>query len=101
MARRGAAHGELHLRARLPRRRRRHSGIRRGRDSRKPGRGSRAAAGRPEAPSVIAFWRSTGWQARAAMLMLLVLALGAIIVPALASASPTAIGDALALRLLP
>jgi peptide/nickel transport system permease protein len=35
------------------------------------------------------------------MLVLLALALGAMLVPALASASPTAIGDALALRLLP
>jgi peptide/nickel transport system permease protein len=50
---------------------------------------------------VIAFWRSAGWQTRAAMLVLLALALGAMLVPALASASPTAIGDALALRLLP
>ena len=50
---------------------------------------------------MIAFWRSAGWQARAAMLVLLALALGAILVPALASASPTGIGDALALRLLP
>jgi peptide/nickel transport system permease protein len=50
---------------------------------------------------VIAFWRGAGWQTRAAMLVLLALALGAILVPALASASPTAIGDALALRLLP
>jgi peptide/nickel transport system permease protein len=50
---------------------------------------------------VIAFWRSAGWQVRAAMLVLLALALGAILVPAFASASPTAIGDALALRLLP
>ena len=48
-----------------------------------------------------AFWRSAGWQTRAAMLMLVALALGAIVVPALSSASPTAIGDALALRLLP
>ena len=39
---------------------------------------------------MIAFWRSAGWQTRGAML-----------VPALASASPTVIGDALALRLLP
>jgi peptide/nickel transport system permease protein len=50
---------------------------------------------------VIAFWRSAGWQTRAAILVLLALALGAILVPAFASASPTAIGDALALRLLP
>jgi peptide/nickel transport system permease protein len=49
----------------------------------------------------MAFWRGAGWQTRAAMLVLVVLALGAILVPALASASPTAIGDALALRLLP
>jgi peptide/nickel transport system permease protein len=35
------------------------------------------------------------------MLVLLALALGAVLVPALASASPTEIGDALALRLLP
>ncbi|HEY2896754.1 MAG TPA: ABC transporter permease [Gemmatimonadaceae bacterium] len=48
-----------------------------------------------------AFWRSAGWQTRAAMLMLVALALGAIVVPALSSASPTAIGDALVLRLLP
>ena len=50
---------------------------------------------------MIAFWRGAGWQARTAMLVLLALALGAMLVPALASASPTAIGDALALRLLP
>ena len=50
---------------------------------------------------MIAFWRSTGWQTRAAMLVLAALALGAVLVPALSSASPTAIGDALALRLLP
>ena len=50
---------------------------------------------------MIAFWRRAGWQTRAAMLVLAALALGALFVPALASASPTAIGDALALRLLP
>jgi peptide/nickel transport system permease protein len=50
---------------------------------------------------VIAFWRVAAWQTRAAMLVLVALALGAMLVPALASASPTAIGDALALRLLP
>jgi peptide/nickel transport system permease protein len=50
---------------------------------------------------MIAFWRSAGWQTRAAMLVLAALALGAGLVPALSSASPTAIGDALALRLLP
>jgi peptide/nickel transport system permease protein len=50
---------------------------------------------------MIAFWRSAGWQTRAAMLVLAALALGAVLVPALSSASPTAIGDALALRLLP
>jgi peptide/nickel transport system permease protein len=50
---------------------------------------------------VITFWRTVGWQTRAAMLVLLALALGAMLVPAFASASPTAIGDALSLRLLP
>lgn len=50
---------------------------------------------------MITLWRSAGWQARAAMFVLFALALGAMLVPALASASPTAIGDALALRLLP
>jgi len=49
----------------------------------------------------MAFWRTAGWQTRAAVLVLLALALGAILVPALASTSPTGIGDALALRLLP
>ena len=48
-----------------------------------------------------AFWRNAGWQARASIVVLLALATGALLVPALASASPTAIGDALALRLLP
>jgi len=48
-----------------------------------------------------ALWRRSSWQTRAAMLVLVALALGAILVPALSSASPTAIGDALALRLLP
>jgi len=47
------------------------------------------------------FWRSVAWQSRAAMLVLLSLELGALLVPAVASASPTAIGDALSLRLLP
>jgi peptide/nickel transport system permease protein len=50
---------------------------------------------------VIAFWRSSGARTRAAMITLLVLALGALVVPALASTDPLAIGDALALRLLP
>jgi peptide/nickel transport system permease protein len=50
---------------------------------------------------VIAFWRGARTQARAAMLMLLALALGALLVPALARTDPLAIGDALALRLLP
>jgi peptide/nickel transport system permease protein len=50
---------------------------------------------------MIAFWRSANWQTRAAMLMLLALALGALLVPALARTDPLAIGDALALRLLP
>ncbi|MEP7065422.1 MAG: ABC transporter permease [Gemmatimonadota bacterium] len=47
------------------------------------------------------FWCTAGWQTRAALLVLLALALGALLVPALAGTSPTAIGDALALRLLP
>ncbi|HMI56981.1 MAG TPA: ABC transporter permease [Gemmatimonadaceae bacterium] len=50
---------------------------------------------------MITFWRGAGWQTRAAMLMLLALALGALLVPALARTDPLAIGDALALRLLP
>jgi peptide/nickel transport system permease protein len=50
---------------------------------------------------VIAFWRGARWQTRAAMLTLLALALGALLVPALARTDPLAIGDALALRLLP
>jgi peptide/nickel transport system permease protein len=50
---------------------------------------------------VIAFWRGARTQTRAAMLMLLALALGALLVPALARTDPLAIGDALALRLLP
>jgi peptide/nickel transport system permease protein len=50
---------------------------------------------------VSAFWRSAGWQTRAAMLTLIALALGALLVPALAGTDPLAIGDALALRLLP
>jgi len=50
---------------------------------------------------VSVFWRAAAWQTRAAMLVLVALALGALLVPTLASASPTAIGDALALRLLP
>jgi len=50
---------------------------------------------------VSAFWRNAGWQTRASMMVLLALATGALLVPALASASPIAIGDALALRLLP
>jgi len=50
---------------------------------------------------VIAFWRGARTQTRAAMLTLLALALGALLVPALARTDPLAIGDALALRLLP
>ena len=50
---------------------------------------------------MIAFWRAAQWQTRAAMLTLLALALGALLVPALARTDPLAIGDALALRLLP
>jgi len=50
---------------------------------------------------VIVFWRTARWQTRAAMLTLLALALGALVVPALARTDPLAIGDALALRLLP
>lgn len=50
---------------------------------------------------MIAFWRGASGQTRAAMIMLLALALGALLVPALASTDPRAIGDALALRLLP
>ena len=50
---------------------------------------------------MIAFWRGARWQTRAAMVMLLALALGALLVPALARTDPLAIGDALALRLLP
>jgi peptide/nickel transport system permease protein len=50
---------------------------------------------------VIAFWRASGTRTRLASMMLLALALGALLVPALASTDPLAIGDALALRLLP
>jgi peptide/nickel transport system permease protein len=50
---------------------------------------------------VIAFWRSSSVQTRAAMVALVALALGAMLVPALANTDPLAIGDALALRLLP
>jgi len=50
---------------------------------------------------MIAFWRSSSVQARIAMVTLVALALGALLVPALANADPLAIGDALALRLLP
>ena len=50
---------------------------------------------------MIAFWRGARTQTRAAILMLLALALGALLVPALARTDPLAIGDALALRLLP
>jgi peptide/nickel transport system permease protein len=50
---------------------------------------------------VSSFWRGAGWSTRGAMLVLLALAAGALIVPAVATTSPTAIGDALALRLLP
>jgi len=50
---------------------------------------------------VIVLWRTSRWQTRAAMLTLLALALGALLVPALARTDPLAIGDALALRLLP
>lgn len=50
---------------------------------------------------MMAFWRGARWQTRAAMLTLVALALGALLVPALARTDPLAIGDALALRLLP
>ncbi len=50
---------------------------------------------------MIAFWRRSGAQTRVAMLTLVALALGALLVPALANTDPLAIGDALALRLLP
>jgi peptide/nickel transport system permease protein len=50
---------------------------------------------------VIAFWRSSRAQTRVAMLTLVALAVGALLVPALANTDPLAIGDALALRLLP
>jgi peptide/nickel transport system permease protein len=50
---------------------------------------------------VIAVWHTASWRTRAAMLTLLALALGALLVPALAGTDPLAIGDALALRLLP
>lgn len=50
---------------------------------------------------MIVLWRTSRWQTRAAMLTLLALALGALLVPALARTDPLAIGDALALRLLP
>ena len=50
---------------------------------------------------MIAFWSGASGQTRAALIMLLALALGALLVPALASTDPLAIGDALALRLLP
>lgn len=50
---------------------------------------------------MIAFWRSSSVQTRAAMVALVALALGAMLVPALANTDPLAIGDALALRLLP
>ncbi|MEO6211736.1 MAG: ABC transporter permease [Gemmatimonadaceae bacterium] len=50
---------------------------------------------------MIALWRHSAAPARAALLMLLALALGALLVPALASTDPLAIGDAVALRLLP
>lgn len=50
---------------------------------------------------MIAFWRGARTQTRVAMLALLALALGALLVPALARTDPLAIGDALALRLLP
>ncbi len=49
----------------------------------------------------MAFWRSSSVQTRAAMVALAALALGAVLVPALANTDPLAIGDALALRLLP
>ena len=50
---------------------------------------------------MIAFWRASTTQTRAAIVTLLALALGALLVPALARTDPLAIGDALALRLLP
>ena len=50
---------------------------------------------------MIDFWRTARAQTRAAAVTLLVLALGALLVPALARTDPLAIGDALALRLLP
>ena len=51
---------------------------------------------------MIAFWRNAGWQTRAAMLVLVALALGAVLVPALVGRDRrSAIGDVLALRLLP
>lgn len=50
---------------------------------------------------MIAFWRTSTTQTRAAIVMLLALAIGALLVPALARTDPLAIGDALALRLLP
>ena len=50
---------------------------------------------------MIAFWRASGARTRMAIVMLIALALGALLVPALASTDPLAIGDALALRLLP
>jgi peptide/nickel transport system permease protein len=50
---------------------------------------------------VIAFWHASSTRTRLASMMLLALALGALLVPALASTDPLAIGDALALRLLP
>jgi peptide/nickel transport system permease protein len=50
---------------------------------------------------VSAFWRSASWQTRGAIVLLVALVLGALLVPALARTDPLAIGDALALRLLP
>ena len=48
-----------------------------------------------------AFWRGANSQTRAALVMLVALALGALLVPVLARTDPLAIGDALTLRLLP
>ncbi len=50
---------------------------------------------------MIAFWRAARTHTRAAVVTLLALALGAMLVPPLAATDPLAIGDALALRLLP
>ena len=42
---------------------------------------------------MITLWRAGTWRTRAAMLTLLALALGALLVPALARTDPLAIGD--------